>query len=467
MHIYDFITDEYQTLLKGRAVKNVKTGRFEDVMNEYMKLFLDHFENNKISLDNINSKSGYVYLKDDVLSELFMEIHSEFINQYNSYNDSLSQLFKDIIQCYVDTVRGKRYLAVLKIFDVLEKNELLLPCSFQCINLFYRIRPKVLLDEHLQENFYYHLPFNERSKVKNQRFSVSGLPLLYLGSSIASCLLEYDKELDDISQVGLSCWNFDPMFRMNTGQTIKEDKTKIFDITNEFYDIINGNFAFLSDDNSLNVEVKKSRVGMRVSEMKSQKLIRAAVKKFILSQLCTFITNNRSSSFQQEYLIPQLLTESLMMHGFHGVLYPSTKFLGKGYDYNGRRHTSTHRSNLVLFPDYCTDENHDNFLIKHFRIEVINIDEINLSTLYNMDSDFDNKTRATLALLNSNNDLSDLKSKFRNIFEGILQRFETFKELSIDGKKYIEINPIGKIELNNIVQYLEMIMKQCNDIFNR
>lgn len=467
MHIYDFITDEYQRSLKKIAIKNITTGRFEDVMNEYMKIFLSHFENGKLTLDINEFNSNCDHLKNPLFSSVFQDIHSEFMNEYKSDKENIKSLFRDFIQCYIDTIRGKRYLAVLKIFDVIEKNELMLPCSFSCINQFYRIRKREHNNEHLNEEFYYHIPFNERYKVTNQRFSISGLPLLYLGSSIASCLLEYDYEFSDIEKVGLSCWNFDPMFRMKTGQTIEEDKTKIFDITNELYDIVNGQFVTVLNQKHMSESEKENCISKRLHEMKAQNLIKTAVRKFILSQLCTFTKSSSTSSFHEEYIIPQLLTESLMMHGFNGVLYPSTKFIEKGYDYNCSVHTSTHRSNLVLFPSYNSSENHDTFLNNHFKIEVIDTENPDLSSILNPDMELDNKIKKTNDLLHSNIHLSNLKDKYSSIFEGVIRRFETLKELDIDGKNYIQTTKAGSIELINIIQYITMIIEQTDKLFNQ
>lgn len=80
--------------------------------------------------------------------------------------------------------------------------------EFQCLDLkdFFRIRPAIWENEKIKlltKEDLFHIKFNERRKCKNYRFSISGIPALYLGDSIELCEKEifYDK---DISQYYVS-----------------------------------------------------------------------------------------------------------------------------------------------------------------------------------------------------------------------------------------------------------------------
>lgn len=70
-----------------------------------------------------------------------------------------------------------------------------------------------------------HIPFNERYKVTNQRFSITGQPLLYLGSSILDIFYEMRTTLSTLRKLQISpiiCKDF--------------RKIKLFDLSNPFID---------------------------------------------------------------------------------------------------------------------------------------------------------------------------------------------------------------------------------------
>lgn len=142
----------------------------------------------------------------------------------------------------------------------------------------------------------FHIPFSKRHLVSAQRYSVAGLPCLYLGSSLYVCWQEMNKPDFDklyissfISQDGKSkVLNFVPHLKISTSFKVKNDE----DLTESNF--IKGSYLVLWP--------------------------------LILS--CSYIKIHESSSFTQEYIIPNLLMQWISRRGqspISGIAYSSTR----------------------------------------------------------------------------------------------------------------------------------------------
>lgn len=142
----------------------------------------------------------------------------------------------------------------------------------------------------------FHIPFSMRHLVNAQRYSVAGLPCLYLGSSLYVCWLEMDKP--DFDKLYISSYSSD------------EEESKILDFTSEilysrFYDIVN--------DDEMTYLTKMSYICLMP-----------------LIYACNFRKKNNSTSFTQEYIIPNLLMQWISRRGksnIVGIAYRSTKMV--------------------------------------------------------------------------------------------------------------------------------------------
>ena len=90
------------------------------------------------------------------------------------------------------------------IHNLLEKNKFLTPIfkiyQKEQDSCFYRMR--ACTDEYLfSKEELFHIPFDKRRKVSNQRFSLSGYPCLYLGSSIYVCWEELNRPQIDNANI--------------------------------------------------------------------------------------------------------------------------------------------------------------------------------------------------------------------------------------------------------------------------
>ncbi|WP_279204983.1 hypothetical protein [Obesumbacterium proteus] len=162
----------------------------------------------------------------------------------------------------------------------------------------------------------FHIPFTKRHNVNAQRYSVAGLPCLYLGSSLYVCWQEMNKP--DFDKLYLSSFISD------------DDKSKILNfsprILNDF------TIGVLEDE-----ELKNSNWKI------ASYLI---LWPLILS--CSYIKKNSTASFVQEYIIPNLLMQWISRRvnsPIAGIAYYSTRMPNAN---------KTHRSINVVLPPKAT-----------------------------------------------------------------------------------------------------------------
>ena len=137
----------------------------------------------------------------------------------------------------------------------------------------------------------FHLPFNKRQFVKNYRFSISGVPSLYLGSSIYICWVELLKP--SFSDFWISKYEFDPQ------------KKIVIDFTYSIEEKIN---AF--------------RSGAITLETLNKYLL---IWPLIIAS--TFKVKYSACDFHEEYIIPSIILQWIKTEQSEiiGLKYVSTK----------------------------------------------------------------------------------------------------------------------------------------------
>lgn len=160
----------------------------------------------------------------------------------------------------------------------------------------------------------WHISFKDRYKVPNYRFSISGRPMLYLGSSI--CDIIYEMKQENNCRYGMKK-NKLSVFVLKKSKKTNGQTLKIFDLTNPF-----------TRNNSILNNLMHSGVTIDYNDRTFgnwSELIPLYVKILILMSCCSFPTRQESAYFHEEYIIPQLLTEVLSKRGFDAVKYSSTR----------------------------------------------------------------------------------------------------------------------------------------------
>jgi len=369
-----------------------------------------------------------------------------FLGDLQSNTQDIEKTFDDIVGCYFTFIEENQKCATDRFWKFLDKNDLLPSNSdgrsvldlIYNPRLWFRGRKKDKnkpFDEQNIESFF-HVPFDKRERIGNQRFSINGQPMLYLGFS----LLTVAKELEcDINKLTISkslpktqCWDLDcikdELAIAAFWPKLQESLDwKIFDLTN-----------YYSDAMEIRKELVKkapasfppdlSNLLRSPLKIDSSTLFEKHRKKAILMQLCTFPTETKGS-FIPEYVLPQILTTALMDHDYKGVIYPSTKDFSD-LTYNG---VPVHELNLGLFTSYSEDSNIDEKLLESFSHYLLNGSESFDFTVEQFKQEHE-----TISELQ--NQLSELQNQLKDKFKSSSSSPETepllmLKKLSDELKK--------------------------------
>lgn len=238
-----------------------KTGSVQDRTQSVLRMFKDYLRVNKDELQAVTGKD---------IKELINEVVA------------CQNVFSQIIVAYL---RGVHYIAIHTAKSFISGLD---PISLPIGARLYKARESSSNYLFAKDDMF-HIPYDKRSKIGNQRYSVSGMPCLYLASSSYVCW-------EELGRVDFQSCNF-------CGYT---NKVEI-----PFYD-----FALpLSID--------------RVSDIKRVCIILACSLSAI-----------RESLFKEEYILPQSLLQALILkhHYFHldrrvfGIRYLSVHALNGGAD---------------------------------------------------------------------------------------------------------------------------------------
>lgn len=121
--------------------------------------------------------------------------------------NELDSIIKEILLAYRYTLTGqisKCYETIYKIiFSKSYIHQIYNTSKIEQDNFFYRMRQ--CDNEYLfSKEELFHIPFQERQKISNQRYSLTGYPCLYLGKSVYVCWEELNRpKFDNSNIVGL------------------------------------------------------------------------------------------------------------------------------------------------------------------------------------------------------------------------------------------------------------------------
>lgn len=184
--------------------------------------------------------------------------------------NSLCNKLTEVLKLYYDGRKGEAFIEFRAIMNGNTESEGLFS-SIGCIDVnpeefYYRARErKIGVDFSIQDMF--HIPLNKRGVVSTQRYSSPGYPCLYLGNSAYSCWEEMRRIPFD--NLMFSAYKVKYPF-------------KVFD--------------------------------MRVPSASDyiSEVLAHTIKRIPLMLACSFIVKNSSDVFKPEYIIPQLLVETII-----------------------------------------------------------------------------------------------------------------------------------------------------------
>lgn len=181
----------------------------------------------------------------------------------------------------------------------------------------FRVRKSENILKNREELF--HIPFSQRHLVSAQRFSVSGLPCLYLGTSIFVCWQEMGKP------------DFDKLY---ISSFITEDESSQIRILDLGYNLTS---ALRSTPSEHSFLFEPERIDEYNNEDYSDfpDPINDKVSKLIAWPLvlaCNYTKEHEHANFHKEYIIPNLLMQWISSDSnkdISGISYRSTKILNQ------------------------------------------------------------------------------------------------------------------------------------------
>lgn len=410
-----FFREEHQKKLKTSTFTNV---RFENRLRKYKEIFID-------GIHKMDSLSNCTCISTYDNAEL-IEWTDAFLNELKTSVQIINEAFDSIISIYDDFIIKSQKVASDSLWEYLNEKNLVSrnehPISYT--KLLFRGRVKSNFNEN-DVNNYFHIPFSIRQLVGNQRFSVSGQPMLYFSSSVLAITKELESSVENLAIAG-----FLPDYS-------KYYHSKIFDLQNHLNNSIENTLpGILTTD--LNISYYQNDINP------NQATIAKDIHETVLMNICTFPVLVKGS-FISEYVIPQLLTSVLLQENYTGIIFPSTKDFS---NLTGNHRFSSHHLNIGIFVPY-DDENDINEKLKGtFSNFLATTDYIDVTVEEVMEK---------IEAIFKTNKASDVNNNDYIIPVVKLElHLEYVKESKIDGVEYFNTD-IGKAELRLYWEMLNFI----------
>ncbi|MDQ0361521.1 hypothetical protein [Breznakia pachnodae] len=200
----------------------------------------------------------------------------------------------------------------------------------------YLFKGRVESNTKITEEGMFHIPFNQREIIKSQRYSIPGIPCIYLGESSYTVWRELGEPAEELLNVCI--------FEL-------EKSLKLINLAYSSNDILELNNA--------------------ISETNIQK-INEILKIYPLIIACSMKNEKSDRNFKVEYIFPQLIMMNLEHLNCDGIVYHSNK-VGSSF--------CSYLSRCYAFPAYFDDSwNNSNLKFKMRNSSPINFKEF---LLYN------------------------------------------------------------------------------------
>ena len=139
-----------------------------------------------------------------------------------------------------------------------------------------------------------HIPFNKRGLITTQRFSIAGLPCMYLATSTYCCWKELGMPADNKFNVSY----------------VKLENIKLFNLA--------VNLNFLKDE-------KIKETNFNDYSITSDSFLKEYFMLWMLNLACSYTVKEKNRNFKSEYIVPQLIMLALKRNDIDGVIYCSRR----------------------------------------------------------------------------------------------------------------------------------------------
>ncbi|SHH24077.1 hypothetical protein [Clostridium grantii] len=403
--IVEFLHDNYHSKLRNLC--QIQSDKYEEALVRYKDTFLSEL--------NLMKRCKKACRRND--NKKIENIH-EFINMINE--EEVSNFFDEIINIYICWIDSRGDQALENFITLLDKFHLL---DFQVDisnEIFFRARQSKGI---LTPWDMFHIPFNRRYLISNQRYSLTGQPLVYLGMSVLDVLSELNSNLNEFEEVKIATYVF-------------KDSFMVYDLRNDFYKYIKHNLL------TEIVEDFTDDFNMEFEQFKNEFF------KFILSSICSFEKRKELDSFTfcEEYVIPQLLAQILKKKQFKGVIYSSTKLKEKE---NDEKYNTKYKDNIAVFTNFNKEHVYDRELFN--KLKISNPISLNKSGSINV---------GDVKYICDKIKSIDIDKRKRKYYNTGLELEQDFTKIKIQGKEYFE-HDIGKLHLYLVYILLFEVRNKC------
>jgi hypothetical protein len=414
-----FIDDLHQKELKKQCFD---LDRFESKLLKYKELYIDEFKT-LVSVSNCNCNYKNT-------NQVYIKWTNDFLQNMQSNITLIERTFDELKDIYISYIAESNKIAIDKIWRFLQQNNLIRnsesPLSYS--NLLFRAREDKGTFDKKDIKSFFHIPFDKRILIGNQRFSISGQPMLYFSNSVIGLEKELSTPIDKLSIAG-----FLPIYSKNYDRKFYEIKNSLFDVlVKNLPEIVNSGIQINYYNGDLTPNYNS---------------IIQDVQKSILSQILTFPVKNKNN-FVEEYVLPQMLTSALLDNNYDGVIFPSTKDFK---NLNGHHIFSEHEVNIAIYATYSPKDRYDNNLLKTFFQFTFNGSEKLNYTVKDITDRFELIFDKNKKPNQNNNDFIIPLSKAK-------LHIEYLEKSLLNGTKYYD-NLHGKIELEFFMKMADKLEK--------
>ncbi len=159
-----------------------------------------------------------------------------------------------------------------------------------------------------------HIPFNKREIVKSERFSIPGLPCLYLGNSSYVCWIEMGSPAEH---------------KFNVSPVVLDNTQKVFNLTVSIRDLYS--IKEMENEVGNNKELEEYTINL--------------LKLLVLAISTSFTVPNSNRNFKSEYIVSQMIMLACKNRNIDGITYYSKRVSDELF-------ASVVGINLVLFATY-------------------------------------------------------------------------------------------------------------------
>lgn len=302
MCIFCFLDKQNQKVLRKKA--EALSNSYEQSLDIYKKIYIEDYKK------ELNKNICIEYTRLKAQKDCIKEID---INKIEKVFD----VFKDV---YISWINNNTSNSKEKVLNFFKENNLLEEIDLNNV-LMFRARKS---EEELKSIDMLHIPFTKRFLIKNQRYSLSGRPMLYLGFTPKYIFKEINCNYENSVYI--------------SGFYLKEDcHLKVFDFRY--------NLSFLIND-ELNPIFNKQE-----KETLNKNNFEVEIIRSIAASICSF--EKKGEYFSEEYVLPQIISEVISDEKYDGLLYTSSKTV------ESSKISPFIDANLVLFTKYDKNRIYD------------------------------------------------------------------------------------------------------------